>query len=62
MKAQFTLLSVLSAAAVAVAAPHVDQDEVVLSQDAATKMVSISYVLTGEPAVMTVDIQTNLTS
>lgn len=62
MKAQFTLLSVLSAAAVAVAAPHVDQDEVVLSQDAATKMVSISYVLTGEPAVITVDIQTNLTS
>ena len=54
---------VLSAVAVmlvvaAVAAPHVDRDEVVMEQNRA-RQVTITYTLRGDPGIVTVDIQTN---
>ena len=45
-------------ASVASAVPRVDQSSVTMSQDASGKL-SIGYVLSDEPAVVTIDIQTN---
>ena len=46
-------------AAAAQAQPSIDQSSVGLSQDPGTKLVTVSYVLDGDPAVVTVDFQTN---
>ena len=43
----------------AFAAPNVDQNAVTLVQDSQSRLVTVSYTLTGEPAVVTVDFQTN---
>ncbi len=57
-------LSTLAAAVTAVAAtaaavPRVSQNDVLLVQDQQSRLVSVTYTLTGEPAVITVDFQTN---
>ena len=55
-------LSTLAAAFAALAAgaePRVDQNAVTLTQDPQSRLVSVTYTLTGEPAVITVDFQTN---
>ena len=57
MKSVFSLGAVLSAAA-AFALPSVDPATVTLAQDAAGK-VTIGYTLADEPAIVTIDIQTN---
>ena len=57
MKANISLGFILAASA-ALALPSVDPANVTMTQDAGGKM-TIGYVLTGEPAVITVDIQTN---
>ena len=57
MKAFVTVGCALSAAA-ALAAPHVDQDAVTLTQDG-SRVATIAYTLRDEPAVVTMEIQTN---
>ena len=47
------------AALAANAEPRVDQNAVTLTQDPQSRLVSVAYTLTGEPAVITVDFQTN---
>ena len=47
------------AALAANAEPRVDQNAVTLTQDPQSRLVSVTYTLTGEPAVITVDFQTN---
>ena len=49
-------------AASAFAVPMVDQQSVRMTQDPGSHRVTISYVLSGEPGVVTVDIQTNCTT
>lgn len=39
--------------------PNVDQNAVTVAQDQQSRLVTVSYTLTGEPAVITVDFQTN---
>ena len=57
MKASVSVGCALAAAA-AFAAPHVDQDAVTLTQDGSRKA-TIAYTLRDEPAVVTMEIQTN---
>lgn len=52
----FTAAAMLCFAAVA--APHVDQDEIRMEQGR-SRQVTISYTLRGDPGIVTVDIQTN---
>lgn len=61
MKHSVSLIAaVLLAAPAAVAVvPNVDQNDVVLSQDSQSRLVTVTYELTGVPAVITVDFQTN---
>ena len=51
--------AVAALAATAAAEPRVDQNAVTLTQDPQSRLVSVTYTLTGEPAVITVDFQTN---
>lgn len=52
-------LSGVFAAAALYALPTIDPESVVLSQNPATRLVTVQYKLTGDPAVITVDFQTN---
>lgn len=54
----FSVTTILSASAL-FAEPRVDQSAVMLEQDAQSRLVTVGYELTGEPAVVTVDFQTN---
>ena len=54
----FTVTAILSASAL-FAEPRVDQSAVTLAQDSQSRLVTVGYELTGEPAVVTVDFQTN---
>jgi len=54
----FTVTAILSASAL-FAEPRVDQSAVTLEQDSQSRLVTVGYELTGEPAVITVDFQTN---
>ena len=54
----FTVTAILSASAL-FAEPRVDQSAVTLAQDSQSRLVTVGYELTGEPAVITVDFQTN---
>lgn len=54
----FTVTAILSASAL-FAEPRVDQSAVTLEQDSQSRLVTVGYELTGEPAVVTVDFQTN---
>ena len=51
-------LALLVATSAAFASPRVDQSSVTMSQDVSGKM-TIGYVLADEPAIVTIDIQTN---
>ncbi len=59
MKSILTLGSVLAVAALAAETPRVDTAAISFSGAGAGKMVKIEYTLTGEPAVVTIDLQTN---
>ena len=64
MKNASTMKHILSAsaalaAAVAFAVPSIDTSSVSLTQNPNTKLVTVQYTLTGDPAVVTVDFQTN---
>ena len=60
MKNEVFAASIAFVAAVSFAAlPHVDQNAVVLAQDSYSRLVTVTYTLTGEPAVITIDFQTN---
>ena len=59
MKYGIVGLSVLSAAC-ALAVPRVDENTVTMQQ-ADDRTVTISYVLTGEPGIVTFDVETNVT-
>ena len=61
MKLQETFVaSCIAAVALSIAAaPYVDQDDVVLSQNRGSRLVSVKYTLRGDPGVVTVDFQTN---
>ena len=54
----FFVTTILSASAL-FAEPRVDQSAVTLEQDSQSRLVTVGYELTGEPAVITVDFQTN---
>ena len=54
----FTVTTILSASTL-FAEPRVDQSAVTLAQDSQSRLVTVGYELTGEPAVVTVDFQTN---
>ncbi|MBR4651797.1 MAG: SUMF1/EgtB/PvdO family nonheme iron enzyme [Kiritimatiellae bacterium] len=45
--------------AAAFAAPRIDNGDVTMAQDSRSRKVTISYTLTGEPGIVTADIQTN---
>ena len=55
----FLFLAVAAASGLAFPVPHVDQHDVVLSQDRFSRKVSVSYVLTGEIGIVTMDVETN---
>ena len=55
------VISALAAVTGFAVAPMVDQDSVKVSQDASSRLVTVKYKLTGAPAVITVDFQTNTT-
>ena len=57
-KTVLTGLSFISATAL-LALPTVDQESVTLTQNPRSRLVTVNYVLTGDPAVVTVDFQTN---
>ena len=61
MKLQKTFVaSCIAAVSLSIAAaPYVDQDDVVLSQNRGSRLVSVKYTLRGDPGVVTVDFQTN---
>lgn len=54
----FSVTTILSASTL-FAEPRVDQSAVTLAQDSQSRLVTVGYELTGEPAVVTVDFQTN---
>ena len=54
----FSVTTILSASAL-FAEPRVDQSAVTLAQDSQSRLVTVGYELTGEPAVVTIDFQTN---
>ena len=59
LKVEFVAaLLALASGATAYANPSVS--DVTMTQDAATKQVTITYVLSGDPGIVTVDIQTNV--
>ena len=39
--------------------PRVDQHDIVLSQDQFSRKVSVSYVLSGDSGIVTMDVETN---
>lgn len=64
MKNTPTMKRILSAtvalfAAAAFAVPSIDTSSVSLTQNPSTRLVTVQYTLTGDPAVVTVDFQTN---
>ena len=59
MKNPVLVFAVLAASTSLAAVPNVDQNAVTVAQDSQSRLVTVSYTLTGEPAVITVDFQTN---
>ena len=59
MKNMTTLIVAACAACTACASPRIQDNSVAMTQNGATRTVSITYTLLDEPAVVTVDIQTN---
>jgi len=61
MKTTALLLCAVSAGILLAAAPAIRDGSVVMTQDQGTRLVTIGYELTGGPAIVTLDIQTNVT-
>jgi len=59
MKSILTAVFATIGAVAALATPTVDQNAVTMTQDSASRRVTIKYTLTEEPGIVTVDIQTN---
>ena len=59
MKNPVLVFAALVASTSLAAVPNVDQNAVTLAQNQQSRLVTVSYTLTGEPAVITVDFQTN---
>ena len=59
MKNPVLVFAALAASTSLAAVPNVDQNAVTIAQDSQSRLVTVSYTLTGEPAVITVDFQTN---
>ena len=59
MKNPVLVFAVLAASTSLAAVPNVDQNAVTVAQDSQSRLVTVGYTLTGEPAVITVDFQTN---
>ena len=55
-------LSLVVIGMLAVGGPIVSSDSVLLSENSATRQITVAYELRGEPAVVTIDIQTNTAS
>ena len=56
------LLPLVISDMLAAAGPMVSPDSVILSENQATRQITVAYELRGEPAVVTIDIQTNSSS
>jgi len=50
---------VAGSACLAFAVPHVDENDVTLAQDSFSRKVTVNYTLTGEPGIITMDVETN---
>ena len=61
MKGKMIAMAVAACSGIALAVPVVDPQSVSMTQDPNSHRVTISYVLSGEPGVVTLDIQTNCT-
>ena len=59
MKNAVIVFAAIAASTSLAAVPNVDQNAVTIAQDSQSRLVTVSYTLTGEPAVITVDFQTN---
>lgn len=59
MKIALTIIGAVTACVCNASAPSIKESSVSMTQDSATRMVTISYELQDEPAVVTLDIQTN---
>lgn len=59
MKNPVLVFAALVASTSLATVPNVDQNAVTLAQDSQSRLVTVGYTLTGEPAVITVDFQTN---
>jgi len=59
MKNHVLVFAAFAASTSLAAVPNVDQNAVTLAQDSQSRLVTVGYTLTGEPAVITVDFQTN---
>lgn len=57
----FIASAVFCAATVSAAMPRIDEKDVAISQDAATRLLTVTYVLRDAPAVVTIDFLTNAT-
>ena len=60
MKRMLVLGMVAGTSMMALAVPHVDQNDVTLTQDPYSRKVTITYTLTDEPGVVTMDVETNV--
>lgn len=59
MKKIMLLGVAVGAASLASAVPHVDENDVTLTQDSFSRKVTVTYTLTGEPGIITMDVETN---
>jgi len=59
MKKTLILGCAAASAGLCFAVPHVDQNDVTLVQSDATRKVTVTYTLTGEPGIVTMDVETN---
>lgn len=59
MKNAVIVFAAIAASTSLAAVPNVDQNAVTIAQDSQSRLVTVGYTLTGEPAVITVDFQTN---
>lgn len=59
MKKTMLLGVAVGAASLASAVPHVDENDVTLTQDSFSRKVTVTYTLTGEPGIITMDVETN---
>ena len=61
MKSELTFLSFCAVTLALSAGPRVDQDALTVVQSKGDRLVTVDYVLRGDPGIVTVDFQTNVT-